>query len=623
MVKKYTSSDIKVLNDREHVRLRTALYMGSMEQTTLKIPLFNDKFEIKEVTFIPSYYKAIGEITDNSIDEFSQVYSKRHKLEITANCDEGRFEIKDNGRGIPIDIHESGKFTPEVVLASLRSGRNFEDNKEVGTIGQNGVGSAVVNYLSKEFTVTIHRDKKEYQQMFMNGCDIIGNPIVRRSSATTQGTTIKFQLDDEIFSDISIPEYVIRNRAKELALTNPSIEVTFNNESYKFKKGFSDIVPNISTNFHQFTLNDGNKTYEFFVMFDVNQNIDEEIFTWVNSSLLFEGGICNTQFMNAFVSKTISHLEREAKKQKSTVTKNDIRENLLVFGNIKISDPQYNSQSKLYLTGPSMRKEMDVMIDDSWNAFTKKNKEWLNNVLEKAVKRHHKSANDKAIKEYEKTSRKTVSGFKDATSRKRDECEVFITEGASAASEILSVRNPKLQASFALTGKVNNVFGVTPAQLLKMGKLTDLLTIIGVVPSKKANISSINFGRIIIATDADADGADIFSLLINIFYQFWPEMFNDTKPIFYRLLAPNVVAVNKSKRVHFRSLNEFKKVSSKYKGWEVSYYKGLGSMLKEDWKMVMSELDKYCIPIQDDGNMSTILTMLFDENSDVRKKWLT
>ena len=623
MSKAYTSKDIKILTDREHVRLRTALYMGSMEKTEVKLPTFHDKkFTVETIEIIPACYKAIGEILDNSIDEFSQVYSKRHKLTIDAKPDIGRFTITDNGRGIPIDMHESGKFTPEVVLASLRSGRNFQDEKSVGTIGQNGVGSSVVNFLSKEFGVTIHRDKKKYQQMFENGCDLISNAIVQKSDEKTS-TSISFKLDDTIFSDVSIPDSVVRNRAKEIAITNPSVEVTYNGESFRYRKVFDEIVSKISNNYHKFEFIDGKRTFEVYVIFDIIKDIDEEMFTWVNSSLLFEGGSCNTQFMNSFVSKVTAHLDKEATKQKSKITRNDIRENLLILGNIKISDPQYNSQSKLYLTGPSMRRELDIMIDDSWASFIRKNRSWLDEVLERAFERHHKSANSKAIKDHEKTNRKLVQNFIDANSRNRKDCSVFVTEGLSASSEISSVRKSATQASFALTGKINNVYGVTPAQLLKMGKITDMLTVFGLVPKRKADIGNMNFGKIIIATDADPDGAHIFTLIINILYQFWSELFNAPTPIVYRLNAPNVVASHKGKRVHFTTLDHFNNEKSKYRGWEVMYYKGLGSMVKEDWKMIMNDLDTYCIPIVDDGKMGSMLDMLFNNDTDTRKKWLT
>lgn len=146
--KKYTGEDIKVLTDREHVRKRTQVYLGNTKMTSYDIPIFTkDSLEVKTVSFIPAVYKAVNEIIDNSIDEFAQTNHKSALLKIDANPILGTYSISDNGRGIPVEKHESGKYTPEVALGSLRSGRNFEDELTVGVIGQNGVGSACTNYL--------------------------------------------------------------------------------------------------------------------------------------------------------------------------------------------------------------------------------------------------------------------------------------------------------------------------------------------------------------------------------------------------------------------------------------------------------------------------------------------
>ena len=162
----YTSDDIKVLSDREHVRLRTQIYLGNTSPTTYPIPLFGDTFSVEQIEFVPAVYKAVGEIIDNSIDEFAQINSKNKVLKIEAEPLSGFYSISDNGRGIPIDKHKSGKFTPEVALGSLRAGRNFSDNKEAGVIGQNGVGSACTNYCSMDFNIVINRGGKKYVRSF-------------------------------------------------------------------------------------------------------------------------------------------------------------------------------------------------------------------------------------------------------------------------------------------------------------------------------------------------------------------------------------------------------------------------------------------------------------------------
>jgi DNA gyrase/topoisomerase IV subunit B len=399
--------------------------------------------------------------------------------------------------------------------------------------------------------------------------------------------------------------------------------VIYNKESFKYKNGLDDIISKMNSPYFKFSHQIGDKIFEFFIVFDINKDENEQIFTWLNSSLLFDGGSCNTQFLNAFTDKVINHLAKEAKKQKCKVTRNDVKDKLLIFGNIKISDPEFDSQAKTRLVGPSLRTEMNELISESWNSFSRKNKEWFEEVLKNAHRRHHSKADSSAIKDHLKVNRKRVEGFKDATSKNRPECSCLITEGLSAAAEIQSCRDPKTIASFALTGKINNVFGATPAQLLKMGKITNMLSVLGLTPGIKATPANLNFGKICISVDSDVDGSHIMGLLVNIFYQFWPEIFKFEKPMVYRLLAPLLVAINKKERVYFSSMEEFNKVENKYKNYNVVYYKGLGSMERCDWVEILNNLEDYLLPITYDKHFDETHDMLFSDDVQPRKDWLT
>ncbi len=614
----YTSKDILVLSDRDHVRLRTSIYLGNMTKQKTKIPLLlSNTFKIIEMEYVISAFRCVEEILGNSIDEFSQINISSKKLDIMYS--DNIFTVSDNGRGVPVDKHETGKFTPEVVFSQLRSGKNFFNNKEIGVVGQNGVGSSCVAFCSTEFKVDITRDHKRYKQTFSNGCEKISKPSITSIDSNKTGTSISFTLDPTVFEDVSLPDELIHNRAIEIALTNPGVTVEYNTNKYKFKKGFDDIMKDISQNYFKFEKNN----MEFYVIFDVNKNIDEEIFTWVNSSLLFDSGICNTQFLNAFVDKTINHLEKEAKKNKCEITKNDIRRHLLIIGNLKVSDPQYDSQAKTRLTGPTLKKEFVELVDEHWSLFARRNKDWLQSVMEYAMRRNHSSAIDNAKKEMEKNSKKKIAGLIDATSKNLFERQILVTEGESAKASITEARNPKTTAAFPLTGKINNVYGATVSQLMNMGKITDLLNAIGLIPGQRAVRSNLKYSKIVLSTDADPDGGAIFGLLVNLFYQFWPELF-DAKysPIIYRLVAPNVCLVKGDKRIHFPSRIEYEKVKDQYKGYTVNYFKGLGSMSKQDWEMILSGKTNTLIPIVDDGDMKKMLQLVFSADVDARKLWL-
>jgi DNA gyrase subunit B len=625
--KKYTGADIQALTDREHVRLRTQIYLGNMHPVTYTIPLLTEsQLRMQEVEFIPAVYKAIGEVVDNAIDEFSHLTSKIKLLKIEAKPDIGWYSISDNGRGIPIDMHASGVHTPQVAIGSLKAGRNFTDDKEVGVIGQNGVGAACTNYCSSEFDVTIHRDKKMYYQRFVDGADKVSRPKITAYAGSATGTQVTFQLDPTVFKSVALPEELIRNRAIEIAMTNPDVTVEYNGQRYRYKRGLVELVTQIAADkqFYCFDINEPTLVGEVFVILNAHDQPDEQMYTWVNSSLLFDGGKVNTQFFNALFERVIAHLTKDAKKTKSEVTRNDVRQGLMVLANLKVRNPEYDSQAKTRLTGPDLRKEINSMLDAQWKLFAKRADQWMATVLERANERHHRQADKEAQKEHEKKLNKRVAGLLDATSRDRMECQILITEGESARSQITQARDPKTTAAFALTGKINNVYGSTPAQALKMGKITELLAAIGLTPGKRATVGDLNYGKIVIATDADYDGDDIFTLLINLFHHFWPELFDKKNPpVVHRLIAPNVCLVKGKQRIHFPRRSDYEKVKDKYSGYEVRYYKGLGSMAKEDWEMVLSGKTDTLIPFYDDGMMQGALTLLFSDNAEARKKWLT
>ncbi len=626
----YDSSQIKKLTDREHVRLRTQIYLGNMTRVQYQIPLFLDnQFKIDTCEFVPAVFKSLGEIKDNSIDELTQNGAKVKRIDVMANPKLGWYHIADNGRGIPIDMHESGEYTPQVALSSLRAGRNFSD-KEVGVIGQNGVGASCVNYCSIEFNVNIKRDGKKYSQTFTNGADTISEPTIIDASGPT-GTAVSFILDPGVFTNgTDLPENLVRNRCMEIAFNNPGLTVTYTPmndtlsvpgemQSFQYANGFSDIIPHISKRYATFKSED----MEFFVAFDLYKGQDELMYTWVNSSLLFDGGICNTQFINAFSEKVADHLSSRAKKARCEVTKNDVRENLAIFGILKVKNPEYDSQSKTRLTGPNLRNKIIATIDANWKLFCKNHTEWFDVILERAARRAKRSADDASAKELAKLSKKKVLGLLNANSKDRSSCVLIITEGDSASNQITSVRDPNTMGVFALTGKINNVYGNTAAQILNMGKVKNLIASIGLIPGKRAVRSQLQFKQLWIATDADQDGDDIMTLLTNLFYQMWPELFDPgaAEPFICRLVAPNVVAYKGSKRVHFVNRADFDKNSHKYAGYTIEYFKGLGSMWIEDWKMVMSNAD-CLIPVFDDGFMATTLTLLFGPDADMRKRWL-
>jgi DNA gyrase subunit B len=598
MSKKYTANDIEVLSDYEHVIKRIGVYAGSNSSTTSIVPTFvDDKFNLCAFEYVPAAWKLIQEIIDNAVDEIKHLPNqKNRKIIIEADCDNGTYSVEDNGRGVPIDIHpQVNKHTPEVVFGSLRSGRNFKDDEKLtGVIGTNGMGSALTCFCSEQFNITIYRDGKRYKQTFENGKP---KPPKIIDAKQDSGTTIEFKLNPAVLTSVVIPEQMIHSRTVEQALLNPGVTFVFKGKdqikhTYRFKKGFDEFFGRDVDSF-TFTSDTTDNHYSFTILTNLYQGDDEQIFTWNNGSLLYDGGICNTQFFNAFCDKVIDHLKREAKRNDCEVTKNDIRVDMLIIGNLLLKKPEYDSQTKSRLVGPNLKKDFESMIESMWSAFARKNKQWLDNVLNKAIERHHEETNKKALKDHKKQLSKKVAGLTDANGRDRDLCKLLIVEGLSAGSQITDVRNPKTTAVFPLTGKILNTYGCRPADILKNDKISDLLASIGLIPGHEPE--NLRYGKIVISVDADYDGGNIAGLLVTLFYN-WKQLFTKECPRIFKLDAPNIIAVKGNNRVYFATRQEYENVKDKYKSWEIRYIKGLGSLERVDWETIIDD-DKYLIVV--------------------------
>ncbi len=621
---KNTSEEIVVLSDIEHVRKRPTLWLGGTVKETFTVPCLNDTIQFLPQTFIPAVLRTFNEIIENAVDELNRINIPNKNIKIVANTSSGLFSIEDNGRGIPIDMHSTGKYTPEVALSQLRAGRNFDDGRIEGTVGQNGVGSACTNFCSVSFKVTIHRNNKKYYQEFSRGT--AAPPTITKKVTKDTGTKVEFILDDGVFSNVTLPEQIIINKARELALTNPGLKVDLGINGTKYSFCYKDGMSQYLTDVFKKTKKGGyfkftDEHLETFVINGVSDRPDVNVYTWVNSAYLFDGGTCNSQVSNYFCNKVIEQLAAQAKKAKIVINKEDVGADVLLFSNFKVSDPLYDSQAKVRFKGPDLKRNIEKMIDAQWEEFAKKNKSWFNEVFERAKERYNKKADQTAGKEFKKKAAK-VEGLLEATSDDRMSCMLLITEGDSAASQISEARDPKTIASLPLSGKINNVYGCSIAQLIAMVKIADLIKAIGLVPGQKAIRSELRFGSLGIATDADPDGDGIFTLIVNIIYRFWPELLQDSKnPFVYRMVAPNIVASKKNTRVHFANRKEFEAVQDQYKGYDLEYMKGLGSMNLDDWRQCLAA-KKTFTPVVDNGQLGKLLDLCFSDNSDNRKLWL-
>ena len=456
--KNYSAKDIKVLSDREHVRLRTAIYLGSTETALYEVPIFEkNDIKIKQKEFIPALFKAFNEIADNAIDELTQLKKKDKKVAIIHDVIKNKYRIGDNGRGVPIDVHpQTGRHTPETVFTELRSGRNFDDDaKDSGVIGTNGVGSSCVAMLSEEFVVAIKRDGKFYEQLYRDGTATINEPSINSYNGKDTGTSIEFKFDTTLpqFATTKVDPELINNRVIEIALNNPEIELSYVrkqldesgeeeqiNEDYHFKGGMGEYVKAVSDRYFEFKYDDPEFTARYYIILDKYQGIDEKVFVYVNSSLLFEGGTASHMFFNTFFTTIADKLKSEVKKRKIDLNKNDVRQNLMVLADVKMKNPRYDNQSKTRLISQEIKKHIEKMVADNMSKFLSSHKEWIDEVLSRAEFRQ-RIADMAEVKKNQKKKKGKLAKLIDCYSKDRAICSIAFSEGDCVDSNV-TVKTP-------------------------------------------------------------------------------------------------------------------------------------------------------------------------------------
>jgi len=445
------------------VEVRTAIYLGSTEEASYEVPIFEkDDIKIKQKFFIPAIFKAFNEISDNAIDELTQLSKKDKKITYAHDTILNRFKVCDNGRGVPIDMHpQTQSYTPETVFTELRSGRNFDDNaKDSGVIGTNGVGSSCVAMISEEFLVSIKRDGKFYEQMYRDGTAKIDEPSINVYKQKDTGTCIEFKIDTSLkqFETTKIDPELIQNRVVEIALNNPELDLTYSRKQldddgeeeqvqahYSYKNGMNEYIKSVSDRYFEFKCDHDDFTAKYYVILDKYKGLDEKIFVYVNSSLLFEGGTASHMFFNTFFSSVNEGLKREIKKRKIDLNKNDVKQNLLVIADVKMKNPRYDNQSKTRLISQEIKKYIDKMISDQISKFLSSNKVWIDEILDRAEFRQ-RIADMAEVKKTQKRKKGKLAKLIDCYTKDRSEATIAFSEGdcCSETTQILTENGVKM-----------------------------------------------------------------------------------------------------------------------------------------------------------------------------------
>lgn len=582
---KYDGSQIVVLEGLEAVRKRPGMYIGS--------------------TGTRGLHHLIWEILDNGIDEHLAGFCT--EVHITLLRD-GGVVIEDNGRGIPVDIHPTKKIpTIRVVYTILHAGGKFNNSVYKVSGGLHGVGASVVNALSKHMTVEVKKDGRIYRDEYRDGGKPVVKlekgllPVVGKCAKKDTGTKVTFYPDDAIFETVEFKPENIKKKLREIAYLNKNLKIVFTDEhtgesvTFQEEYGIQSYVSYINRD--EAPLHDDviyiegtSGDIEVEVAFQYINSFTEQINSYCNRINVTDGGTLVTGFKTA-LTRVMNQYARELnylKNNEENYDGKDIRNGLVAIVSIKHPDPQFESQTKNKLGNTDAKTAVDDVFSQEVQRYFDKNVEVLKKILDN-IKRSYKARNasDKARRSVLKDLMNvdTKSKLAACSSKKPEECEIYIVEGDSAGGTVKTARNRRTQAVLPLRGKILNVEKAPLEKILLNNEIKSMIASFGCGIGDDFDIKKLRYDKIIILTDADVDGAHISTLLLTFFYRFMPELIYQGKvyrglPPLYKVDYEDVEKKKKVKKSQYLfndfELEKFRKSGKKIHS--LQRYKGLGEM---------------------------------------------
>ncbi len=602
------------------------MYLGSVEPHTQSIVLYRDMQPVvSEVTWTPALFTCLREIIDNALDEIIG-HGHGNRIDINFDSETLVFSVQDNGRGIPIEFDKNEKqYLATMVLTEPKAGRNFDERGEVA--GANGIGSSAVSNTAEWFKVEIIRDGKKFKQMFREGMpgskalDILKPKITEIKSDKT-GTLIEFLPSKEVYQSRIVPEEFIKARIVDIAVCNPLLKIFYNGEQIKVRpRQELTLFPNVKP--ITIDINEGKLRSKFWITY--GNDGAEHVHSMVNNIPVFNGGVHIDAFRRLFYGNLLTALERESKKRKLTPNRSDVQDGLFIYNITTMDAPNFDSQSKTRLINEDVASAFKKQLEDAalYRDLIKKNPEWITAIYARCEARTMKKDAADISKANKAGKKQKVEKLFDATGRDRQKCILFLAEGDSAISGLTEARNPEIHGGLPLRGKVLNCHP-SKSNLKEVASNEALLQItrsIGLNIGERANRYALRYGKIFITCDADEDGKNIMALLVNFFYQLWPELFDPQNPFIYVFDTPLIIASKGKQRKYWFNDDYHTFSQNDYKGWEVTRAKGLAALRKPDWQNSLA--DPKVVPIIDDGELKEALDLLFNENrADDRKEWM-
>jgi topoisomerase-4 subunit B len=619
---KYDESSIKILEGLEAVRKRPGMYIGSTDKKGL--------------------HHLVWEIVDNSIDEVINGYGK--KIKIILHADHS-VSVEDEGRGVPVGKHESGKDTPEVIYTVLHAGGKFESSGYSVSGGLHGVGASVVNALSKWMEVTIKRDGYEYFISFKDGGHV-NQKLTKKDKTSKTGTKVRFMPDDEIFSTTTFSFTTVCERMQESAflLQGLTIEVIDEEdqkqETFHYENGLKAFVEYINEDkdtLHKVMELSGLKNkIDVSVAFQYTTSYSENIISFVNNVKTGDGGSHEVGFKTA-LTKVFNDYAKEngfLKAKDKNLEGPDTREGLTAIISLKIPESllQFEGQTKSKLGTPAARTVVEAITTEKLQYFLEENKEIATNILEKMLKSKTareaaRKARDEARngKDRQKKERALSGKLTPAQSKNPSVNELFLVEGDSAGGSAKTGRDRKYQAILPLRGKVLNTERASIDEAYENEEINTMIQAIGAGVGSNFDIKDSNYDKVIIMTDADVDGSHIQILLLTFFYRYMKPLIEEGH---LYIAMPPLYKIECGKEGEYAWTEEDRKnLLEKYKGKQTKTqrYKGLGEMdATQLWETTMDPRTRSLIKvsINDAALAEKRVSVLMGDKVAPRKDWI-
>ena len=592
-MKKSIEQKYKAMSEIDHCLSRPGMWIGSVRDEERQSFVYDDetgKMTMKTVTYVPAMLKLVDEVLSNSCDEFRRKDNMGlDEVRVSINTDKSTITIRDNG-GIPVVKHkEAGCYVPEFIFGRLRTSSNYDDTEDRAVVGTNGVGSSLTVIFSKVFKVTTADKKNQLSVTWENNMSEKSEPDISKSN--DHFTETSFVLDFNRFEQTSAKGLtkdfvnILHKRAIDAAAANPGLTVIWEcngqKDKWKFKKfeEYMELYDDFYDPETVFSMQDDKKK----VWICPGSSIDV---AFVNGAECSRG--THLKAVRLPLGKAIAEVLK--KKHKIDVTVNNISNKYGIFGIFDISNPAYSSQTKEELTTAEDTFYKDGTKFDIPEDFLKKATK--SEIVDIVVDWHRQKteAEDQAkIRKLNREAKKLLRSdkFINCNSKRKEDRVLIVYEGDSAGSAFRTCRNPMTQAAYFMRGVPKNVWGLTATQVMKNQVFNDIVNIIGLQWGEYNKKENLKFSKIVIGSDMDPDGSHIAGLLM-LFFNHFPELFE--QKMVCRLISPFIVA-NKGKRgtksfesIPFNSLEEFKAVEKKLKGYEIKHVKGLGTLNKEESK---------------------------------------